>query len=420
MDGQHFDALSRTLASANTRRRLLGALAALPAAGWLAGHDAAEARKGKSKRRRGRGARRKAEKKGKGKKTQKCRPESAAQTCAGRCGQVPYNCGHTVNCGSCACNAACPACQTCDATTGRCITNPAFAGLACGLPGQVCLADGVCGCDAASCADGQRCNGMVCVCDAASCPNGCCDGARTCRVNEEAACGTGGGACTHCPDCQTCANGTCTADTRQNRTTCQLPGGAGKGVCCNGSCCAGCCDARVEQGTCGPCLAFVTSTASNGLLGGLIGADRICQARAEAGGFWGSYKAWLSNSADSPSSRFRCTAASCSAQGYARVDGDLIATDWGELTTCAADQSDCLDAALNLNEFNQPAISNPIWTNTKSSGASTGTQHCQNWTVGTNSFVGRTGFSELTDADWTEASGSPCTSGNSLYCFQQD
>lgn len=419
MDGRHFDALSRALAFANTRRGLLGALAALPAAGWLADHDAAEA--GKRKRRRGRGHA--AEKKGKSKHKQKCRPESAAQTCASRCGQVANNCGQTVDCGSCACTAACPACQTCDATTGRCVTNPAFAGLACGLPGQVCLADGVCGCDATSCAEGQRCNGMVCVCDAASCPNGCCDGARTCRVNEEAACGTGGGACTHCPACQTCTDGACAADTRQNRATCQLPGGAGKGVCCHGSCCAGCCDATAEYGTCSPCLAFVTSTITNGIMGGLVGADRMCQARAEAGGFWGSYKAWLSNEVDSPSSRFRCTAAGCSAQGYALVTGDLIASDWSDLTTCeAGPDGECLATALVLSEFNQPVTANAAWTNTRTDGSPGGITnvHCQNWTVGTNLFIGNTGFPELADTNWTRASIDPCNRGNSLYCFQQD
>ena len=423
MDARHVDALSRTLAFANTRRGLLGVLAALPAAGWLVNHDEAEARK--HTRHTARGAHNDrdlaAQKKRKHKKKKKCRPESAAQTCDSRCGQVPNNCGQTVTCGSCACGAACPACQTCDATTGRCVTNPAFAELACGLPGQVCLDDGVCGCDDTSCATGQRCNGIVCVCDAASCPDGCCDANRTCRVNEEAACGTGGGTCIHCPSCQVCANGACAADTRQNRTTCQLPGGAGKGACCNGSCCDGCCDARVEQGTCSPCLAFVTSTTSNGILGGLVGADRMCQARAEAGGFWGSYKAWLSNSVDSPSSRFRCTAASCSAQGYARVDGVSIASDWADLTTCEAGDGECLAADIQ-SEFNQPVISNAVWTNTRTNGSPGGITnvHCQNWTVGTNLFAGNTGASELKDADWTESTLDPCNRSNSLYCFQQD
>lgn len=423
MEARHVDALARALAFANTRRSLIGVLAALPTSGWLASRDEAAARK--SKRRKAQpahqGHKPGVEKKKKRKK-KTCRPESTAQTCAGRCGQVSNNCGQAVACGSCACGAACPSCQTCDATTGRCVTNPAFTGLACGLPGQVCLGDGVCGCNDTSCADGQRCNGIVCVCDAASCPDGCCDGTRTCRVNEEAACGTGGGICSRCPDCQVCSGGTCTSDTRQNRTTCQLPGGGGTGVCCNGACCAGCCDANAEHGACGPCLAFVTSTTSSGIMGGLVGADRICQARAEAGGFWGSYKAWLSNSVDSPSSRFRCTAASCSAQGYERVDGVSLASDWTDLTTCSASTGDCLAAALVLSEFNQPITSNPAWTNTRTDGSPGGITnvHCQNWTAGSNTEIGNTGFPELNDANWTAASANPCNKANALYCFQQD
>ena len=108
MDARHVDALSRALASARTRRGVFGVLAALTAAGgWLASRDEAEA--GKRKRRNARSAHRdrapNSEKKKKRKK-KKCRPESAAQTCAGRCGQVSNNCGQPVACGSCACDAA--------------------------------------------------------------------------------------------------------------------------------------------------------------------------------------------------------------------------------------------------------------------------------------------------------------------------
>lgn len=147
----------------------------------------------------------------------------------------------------------------------------------------------------------------------------------------------------------------------------------------------------------------------------------MCQARAEAGGFWGSYKAWLSTTVDSPSTRFRCTAASCSAQGYARVDGVSLASDWADLTTCDPDTGDCLAALLILSEFNQPVTSNPTWTNTRTDGTAGGATnvHCQNWTVGTNLFTGNTGASELRDTGWTEFGIDPCNRANSLYCFQQ-
>ena len=56
MDARPFDVLSRTLASANTRRGVIGALATLPAGGWLANRDEAVARRGGRKRRNARGA----------------------------------------------------------------------------------------------------------------------------------------------------------------------------------------------------------------------------------------------------------------------------------------------------------------------------------------------------------------------------
>jgi hypothetical protein len=176
---------------------------------------------------------------------------------------------------------------------------------------------------------------------------------------------------------------------------------------------------------CGSCLAFVTSTTSNGNLGGLVGADRICQERAEAGGLWGRYKAWLSSAVDSPSSRFRCTAASCSSRGYRRVDGITIANDWADLTACDTAAGECLAAAIVVSELNKPVTTNPAWTNTQINGAPDGDANgsCGNWTVGSNSVggpLGRVGLPELKNREWTDALIDSCARANSLYCFQQD
>jgi hypothetical protein len=545
MDSDRFDAFSRSLATGSTRRGMVRLLSALPLLGVLlsvadeegeakrhrASHHARKHHGQQHQRdRAGKHApvhdRQNARKKKK-KHKRRCTPQSDAQTCAGRCGKVPNKCGSVVGCGSCQCG-VCPACQICDASTGLCQANPAFLAQACGLPGQVCQADGVCACEGGSCAAGQRCNGIVCICDATSCPTGCCDNNRACRIAEDAACGTGGSACTRCsgtgvtcggggtpgqcgctsqgcggqtcgsvvdncgqiiscsgctgccdgttchegtsrgacgtggnpcqtcdgacdasktcvtcsptnpcpsglccdggtcvascPDCQTCINGACASDTGQNRTTCQLSGGDGPGVCCNGGCCAGCCDASAENGVCSSCLAFVTSTTYTGNLGGLAGADDKCQARAEAGGFWGTYKAWLSSTFGSPSSRFRCTAASCSAQGYQGVDRTPIASDWADLTTCDPDTDVCLDAAISLDELHQSATTDQTWTNTRTNGVPFGQfSSCENWSNGTSGVVrGVTGQPGAVDATWT-AFGflDGCTNTRSLYCFQQ-
>ena len=77
---------------------------------------------------------------------------------------------------------------------------------------------------------------------------------------------------------------------------------------------------------------FVTSTRYNGNLGGLAGADAICQERAEAAGLApGIYLAWLSvdsGSAGTPLTRFVQ-----SPGPYTLVDGTtIVANNWADLT----------------------------------------------------------------------------------------
>ncbi len=104
MDAPQFDALSKTLSSGESRRTVLGALAAAPVLGGLLGlfaGDEAEARK-----QRGHGHGVDAEKKRK-KKKKKCKPDATAVTCNGKCGNVVNNCKTTVNCGTCPCKPSC-------------------------------------------------------------------------------------------------------------------------------------------------------------------------------------------------------------------------------------------------------------------------------------------------------------------------
>jgi hypothetical protein len=114
VDTRHFDALTRMLSTPESRRRLLGALAALPVAGGLLERlalDEAEAkerrrrRKSRHKRRRHKTAgkrrrqqRRKAQRRH---RKRRCTPEPVSHTCAGRCGQVTNNCGQVVECAPC-------------------------------------------------------------------------------------------------------------------------------------------------------------------------------------------------------------------------------------------------------------------------------------------------------------------------------
>ncbi len=201
---------------------------------------------------------------------------------------------------------------------------------------------------------------------------------------------------------------------RANGTACPGKGGAGR-VCCNGGCCAGCCGA---DGSCGACLAFVAG-GGNAPLGGLAGADARCQAEADAEGadLPGTYKVWLSDSTASPRTRFRCTKASCSTEGYVRVDGEVFATDWDDLTDGA------ITVPITITARNQPhfpGLSN-VWTHTATDGSAVASDdHCQDWTSNDNGHQGGQGNADSSDARWTDTGvSSGCMSPRFIYCFQQ-
>ena len=148
----------------------------------------------------------------------------------------------------------------------------------------------------------------------------------------------------------------CVCDPEDGSCSCDPKAGATcttdedtEGVCCgDGTCCNGCCG---EDGTCGACLVFATSTLRNGALGGLNGADAICQERAGAGGLPGTYRAWLSDGTGSPSTRFRR-----SGQGYRLPDAaqTSIATDWTDLTDGK------LRHAINVTELGETVPPPPL------------------------------------------------------------
>lgn len=225
------------------------------------------------------------------------------------------------------------------------------------------------------------------------------------------------------PCAKKCADGCCTS----KKGTCVRPGSQSSGQCgtggeiCRSTGCAGgrcsaanpcpegaCCDG---DGVCGACLAFVTSTLHNGNLGGLEGADAICQDLAEGAGLPGVYMAWLSDSTGSPADRFtRATAP------YTLRGGPIIANDWDELT------SGELSRALNKTEQGTGgALSSRVWTNTASDGtARTDTpKSCANWSSDSAGVSGYDGMLSSISATWTARDESTCNSTIRLYCFQQ-
>ena len=165
---------------------------------------------------------------------------------------------------------------------------------------------------------------------------------------------------------------------------------------------------RPPCGAGGPCRVFVTSTAYGGSIGGLTGADEICQIFADGANLPGTYKAWLSDSSASPSTRFvRSTGP------YRLVDGTQIAADWAHLTDGS------LRAPITLTE-NGDTVNDSyyVWTYTKVDGTGgTSGEHCGNWTAATgNGFRGTAAYK---DSNWTQSGSAACNTGQHIYCFQQ-
>ena len=117
MDPRHFDALSRVLATVDSRRSLVALLASPPVLGGLLGSLFPKETEAGGRRKR----RKKAHKHGKGRrrKKHKQKPQCTPTTCVTQgktCGEIPDGCGGTLQCGTCAnptpvCNSnVCTAC----------------------------------------------------------------------------------------------------------------------------------------------------------------------------------------------------------------------------------------------------------------------------------------------------------------------
>ncbi|MEM8962282.1 MAG: hypothetical protein AAGD38_12435 [Acidobacteriota bacterium] len=163
-------------------------------------------------------------------------------------------------------------------------------------------------------------------------------------------------------------------------------------------------------------IVFVTSTNQTGSFGGLDAADAICQGLADAAGLDGTFKAWLSDTTDSPSTRF-----TQSEFIYVLVDGTKIADDWDDLT------DGTIDATISLDENGDTTDSTDVYTNTTSAGevrATNSTLLCDNWTSDVSTDFGIVGLTNATDETWsTDSAGAlltSCANTNAvLYCFEQ-
>lgn len=162
---------------------------------------------------------------------------------------------------------------------------------------------------------------------------------------------------------------------------------------------------------------FLTSTQVTGNLGGLAGADSICQQKANAANLGGSWKAWLSSGTVSASSRLIHFTGP-----YTRVDGSLIANNWTDLT------DGVIQGTINIDEFGTPYNASLFFanvrTNTNTDGSITSTNpalNCQNWTSNSLNYDGYGGYFVRDNFNWTSGGSERCSVTNTsrLYCVEQ-
>ena len=156
---------------------------------------------------------------------------------------------------------------------------------------------------------------------------------------------------------------------------------------------------------------FVTSATMTPDFGGLSQADAICVSAASSASLGGHWKAWLSSSTVSASSRLEHATVP-----YKLLDGTEIAKDWSGLT------SGTLEHAIDLDEHkNFTSSSSATFTGAKADGSSGLT--CLDWTTKSNSYSQTAGQSiaAATDSSWTQAFTYPCggSEAMSLYCVEQ-
>jgi hypothetical protein len=158
-------------------------------------------------------------------------------------------------------------------------------------------------------------------------------------------------------------------------------------------------------------LVFVTSMRYDGNLGGIEGANKICQHHAEAAGLPGEYKAWISSSPEqSPVNSFNK-----SNQSYTLENATLIAKNWDEFV------GGLHLAAIDADENGENlGYSTRVWTGTTPQGKDLGKENCNGWSSNSAEDSGWVGvIYKFWTSEWTVEITTSCDEGRNLYCVQQ-
>lgn len=152
---------------------------------------------------------------------------------------------------------------------------------------------------------------------------------------------------------------------------------------------------------------FITSTTHGGALGGVVGGDQICAARATAASLPGVFRAWLSANGTPAPDRITSNGP------WHLVNGTLVAQSKAALV------SGNLNARIDRTEAGNvpPDVDDRAWTGTMGNGTQ-GMYTCGGWTTSSDGAGGVVGEAIHTNGQWTALTAEPCSFANRLYCFE--
>jgi hypothetical protein len=150
---------------------------------------------------------------------------------------------------------------------------------------------------------------------------------------------------------------------------------------------------------------FVTSTTPTGNLGGVAGADALCNQLATAAKLGGTYRAWLSVSGADAIDHITSTGP------WHLVTGELVAPNKTMLT--GANLKHLIDK--DEKGATPPLAEDRTWTGTGANGRYVGPD-CAQWTGAGSGLVGEA--RNPTTGKWTALVAEACTEVNRVYCFE--
>jgi hypothetical protein len=147
---------------------------------------------------------------------------------------------------------------------------------------------------------------------------------------------------------------------------------------------------------------FVSRTATTGALGGLAGADQLCQQDATDAGLPGTYVAFVSTSTVNAIDRI------VGSRGWVRTDGAPVLDQVGELSGGRVFNVPDRDASGGISRV-------AVWTGSLAAGIPSTFGMCSDWSTTTgNGALGDSGHSQPA---LIAGSMGPCTASHHLLCF---